>query len=66
MSRTLEEIAAMVNPLDIMAFKTHRQATGHKNREVCDGCPQPITDMIVKYGESNGVKPRRKKGSFYN
>ena len=55
-----------ITELDVATVIAHRQQAGHKPREVCDGCPQPITNKIVKYWEDQGVKPRRKRGSFYN
>lgn len=61
----LEEIASKVNRLDLTAFLAHREAAGHRSREICDSCPQPITRMIVRYGETYwSVKPRKKRGSF--
>lgn len=61
MTVTLKDIAENVNELDVAAFTVHRKSVGHKPREVCDQCPQPITRMIVKYGEDQGVKRRRKE-----
>lgn len=59
---SLEEIAKETNMLDVAAFTAHRQAVGHRTREVCDQCPQPITRMIVKYAEDNyGIKRRRRE-----
>jgi hypothetical protein len=68
MSISLQEIASKVNPIDVAAFNVHRQSVGHRDREICDQCPQPITNMIVKYGEDNySIKPRkRRKRGIYN
>ena len=63
----LAEIAKNVNEIDVAAFAAHRQSVGHRDREICDQCPQPITQMIVRYGERNwNVKPRKrhKRGVF--
>ena len=46
---------------DIASVRSHRQAVGHRAREICDACPQPITNKIVKYWEGQGVRPRKAK-----
>ena len=58
----LREIASKCSPIDVAAFSAHRQSVGHKPREICYQCPQPITNMIVKYGEDQyGIKRRRRQ-----
>lgn len=61
MSITLQEIANQVTSLDVLVFKNHRISTGHRSREICDQCPQPITNMIVKFGEDRGIKRRKRQ-----
>lgn len=48
-----------ISILDVASFNSHRKYVGHRPREVCDACPQPITGKIVRYWEDQGVKPRK-------
>ncbi len=57
-----KDIASQVNKIDVAAFSAHRQSVGHKPRETCDQCPQPITNLIVKFAKDNyDIKPRKNK-----
>lgn len=60
--RALKDIAENVTALDCLFFHQHRQSVGHREREICDQCPQPITNMIVRYGEDKwSIKPRKRR-----